>query len=157
MMAASDIGATAAAAELPEPGSSAAFAVEVFYDGECPLCLREVRWLGRLDVRRRIRFTDIAAAGFEPSALGLDLPRLMARIHARLPSGEWVEGVEVFRRLYAAVGYERLVRASRWPFVSGLLERSYRWFAQNRLRLTGRCETQACAVKPPDRRGKRPA
>jgi predicted DCC family thiol-disulfide oxidoreductase YuxK len=80
----------------------------------------------------------------------------MARIHARLPSGELVEGVEVFRQLYAAVGYERLVRASRSPLISGLLERGYGWFAKNRLRLTGRCETGVCAVKTPGDPAQRP-
>jgi predicted DCC family thiol-disulfide oxidoreductase YuxK len=119
----------------------------MFYDGECPLCLREVRWLRRLDVEGRIRFTDIAATAFDAGALGLDLRRMMARIHARLPNGELIEGVEVFRRVYAAIGYQRLVRISRWPGISWLLEQGYRWFAQNRLRLTGRCEDGACAVQ----------
>ena len=31
----------------------------------------------------------------------------------RLPDGTWVEGVEVFRRLYAAVGFTRLAAVSR--------------------------------------------
>ncbi|MCA9152358.1 MAG: DUF393 domain-containing protein, partial [Planctomycetales bacterium] len=34
--------------------------VEVFYDGDCPLCKREIGFLQRRDRQGRIRFTDIA-------------------------------------------------------------------------------------------------
>lgn len=120
------------------------FAIEVFFDGACPLCAREVAMLRRRDGRGRIRFTDIAAADFDPSALGLDLATLMAVIHGRLSGGELVTGVEVFRRLYAAVGFERLVALSRWPVISRLFDAAYAVFAKNRLRLTGRCDHGTC-------------
>ena len=119
---------------------------EVFFDGECPLCVREIRLLRRLDRRGRILFTDISAAGFDPAPLGLDQAILMARIHGRLASGELVEGVEVFRQLYAAVGLGPLVALTRLPGLSHLLELGYRWFAKNRLRLTGRCTSETCAA-----------
>jgi monofunctional biosynthetic peptidoglycan transglycosylase len=71
----------------------------------------------------------------------------MDRIHARLPDGTLVEGVEVFRRLYAAVGFGPLVALTRLPGIAWLLDRLYRWFARNRLRLTGRCVDGACEVR----------
>lgn len=120
--------------------------LEVFYDGECPLCMREIRALRRLDREARIRFTDIAAQGFDPSVVGLSWQALMKRIHGRLPSGEIIEGVEVFRRLYDAVGFGALVRLSRLPVIAQLLDLGYSFFAKNRLRLTGRCEGGACEV-----------
>lgn len=121
---------------------------EVFYDGECPLCMREIRMLKKLDRKGRILFTDIAAPGFDPSSLGVDQDQLMARIHGRLPDGALIEGVEVFRQLYSAVGLSPLVAATRLPGVSHLLDRGYRWFAENRLHLTGRCESDRCHPKP---------
>lgn len=119
--------------------------VEVFYDGECPLCMREIAMLRRLDRRARIRFTNIADADFHPSSVGLDRATLMAKIHGRLPNGKLIEGVEVFRRLYAAVGFGWLVALTRVPGISHALDACYRWFAKNRLRLTGRCDDGACA------------
>lgn len=124
--------------------SSPDFDVEVFYDGACPLCLREIEMLRRKDANRRIRFTDIAAPGFDAASLGIPFATLMARIHGRLPDGTIIEGVEVFRRLYAAVGFESLVAVTRWPGVKQALNASYRLFAQNRLRLTGRCTDESC-------------
>lgn len=61
--------------------------IEVFFDGDCPLCRREIAALRKMDRRGRIRFTDIAASDFEPSRYGIDLATLMARMHARLPDG----------------------------------------------------------------------
>ena len=124
--------------------------VEVFYDGECPLCMREIRMLQHRDRAAKIRFTDIAAPGFDPATVGLDHDVLMKRIHARLPGGELIEGVEVFRRLYTAVGFGPLVTATRLPGISQLLDVAYGLFAENRLRLTGRCQKTpegACAVE----------
>lgn len=43
------------------PGQAVAnFDIEVFYDGACPLCMREIRMLQGRDRRQRIRFVDIA-------------------------------------------------------------------------------------------------
>ena len=123
---------------------SASWTVEIFFDGECPLCTREVNLLKRMDRKERVRFTDIAARSFDPSALGLDMAALMARIHGRLPDGSIIEGVEVFRRVYEAVGLGFLSRASRWPGISSLTEAAYKLFAKNRLRLTGRCDHTSC-------------
>jgi predicted DCC family thiol-disulfide oxidoreductase YuxK len=127
-----------------------AFEVEVFFDGECPLCVREIELLRRLDRQgQRIRFTDIQGAGFDASAVGLTYADLMRRIHGRLPDGTLIDGVEVFRRLYEAVGFRRLVALTRLPGISGALDLAYTLFAKNRLRFTGRCTPELCA--PPAR------
>ncbi|MBX7197634.1 MAG: DUF393 domain-containing protein [Sandaracinaceae bacterium] len=121
---------------------------EVFFDGDCPLCVREIRMIRALDRRGRLRFTDIADPSFDPGREGLpDWATLMDRIHGRrLPSGEVVEGVEVFRALYGAVGLGLLVRVSRIAPIARLLDHAYHAFASRRLRLTGRCDAQRCAV-----------
>lgn len=120
--------------------------VEVFYDGECPLCLREIKLLRRLDRKHRIRFTDIADPSFRPASHGMTMNDFMDEIQGRLPSREWITGVEVFRRLYAAVGLKPIVSLTRLPGISHGLEFGYRVFAKNRLRLTGRCDNGTCRV-----------
>ncbi len=122
-------------------------AVEVFYDGACPLCMREIRMLMRKDRSAQIEFTDIAAPSFDPTAVGTTMAELMAKIKGRRPDGSWIEGVEVFRQLYTAIGWGRLVSLTRIPGISHLLSLGYRWFAKNRMRLTGRCEPdKACEL-----------
>lgn len=120
--------------------------IEVFYDGDCPLCSKEMNWLRLLDKRGRIHFTNIADQDFSASNVGVTMDDLVASIHGRLPDGRIVKGVEVFRRLYAAVGFAPLVLLTRLPGISHLLDIAYRWFAKNRLRLTGRCSSRGCAA-----------
>jgi predicted DCC family thiol-disulfide oxidoreductase YuxK len=124
--------------------------VRVLYDGKCPLCAREIAMLRRVDAGRgRIDFEDIAAPAFDARRYGRTQHELMARIHAVLPDGTLIEGVEVFRRAYAAVGLGWLVAPTRWPLLRPLADAAYRWFARNRLRLTGRadaCDSDRCAV-----------
>ena len=129
--------------------SPTACEIEVFFDGGCPLCLREVTMLRRWDKRDKIRFTDIDAAGFQPESLGKTRSELMDQMHGRLPDGTWIRGVEVFRRLYHAVGFGPLVAISRLPLISQTLDLGYLLFAKNRLRLTGRCTAETCSVKGP--------
>jgi predicted DCC family thiol-disulfide oxidoreductase YuxK len=125
-------------------------AVEVFYDGDCPLCMREIRMLKRRDRHARIQFTNIVARGFDAAAYDTTQAALMTRIRGRLADGSWIEGVEVFRQLYAAIGWRRIVAVSRLPLVSHLLRAGYVLFARNRLRLTGRCAPGgSCALVAP--------
>ena len=105
--------------------SPASYSVEVFYDGECPLCLREIKLLRFFDRKNRIQFTDIAAPDFNAAVYEKTPAQFMDEIHGRLPDGQWIIGVEVFRQLYAAVGLGLLV----WP-----------------TRLPGRCTKEACEV-----------
>ncbi|MFO0883500.1 MAG: DUF393 domain-containing protein [Pirellulales bacterium] len=141
--ATSEMAAGAAKEEVQGP----AFDVEVFYDGDCPLCMREIAMLKWKDKRQRIRFTDIAASDFDAEALGTTYEALMAEIHGRLPDGTWIKGVEVFRRLYGAIGFGWLTAMTRLPGISQLLDCGYWVFAKNRLRFTGRCSADgACKV-----------
>lgn len=121
--------------------------IEVLYDGDCPLCDREVKMLRRWDRKRRIRFTNIAAAEFEAGDYGLTQEELMVEIHARLPDGAWSRGFEVFRRIYSALGWGPAVSLTRLPVVSNLLDGAYRSFARNRLRMTRRCAAESAACQ----------
>ena len=120
--------------------------VEVFFDGECPLCMREIKMLKWLDRNQRILFTDISEPAFRPQEYGKGMDEFMDEIQGRLPDGQWIVGVEVFRRLYAAVGFKPVTSITRLPGVSHALEFGYRVFAKNRLRLTGRCTSETCNV-----------
>jgi predicted DCC family thiol-disulfide oxidoreductase YuxK len=121
---------------------------QVFFDGDCPLCRREIEWLQRRDRHGKIMFVDIAAEDFQPDQWGKTYEQLMAEIHGRQPDGQWVTGVEVFRHLYQAAGLGWLVSMSRQPGVRHTLDLGYRVFARYRTRLTGRCHEGTCQVKP---------
>jgi predicted DCC family thiol-disulfide oxidoreductase YuxK len=124
----------------------ASYDIEMFHDGDCPLCAKEVAWLRRLDRRNRIRFTDISDPGFDPAKYGKTMDDFMARMHGRRADGVWVTGVETFRQLYASVGFRWLVAPTRLPGISWALDCGYSFFARYRLRLTGRCSNGSCSI-----------
>ena len=51
-------------AEVPTK-PAVTYDVEAYYDGDCPLCTKEVAMLRSLDRHGRIRFTDFTAPGFD--------------------------------------------------------------------------------------------
>ena len=116
--------------------------IKVLYDGNCPICSKEVGMLKRRDHKRNgIIFEDIAAPDFDAAVYDLDQDTVMARIHGVLPDGTVVEGLEVFRRAYRAVGLGWLMAPTGWPGLRQLMDACYRVFARNRLRWTGRAKT----------------
>jgi predicted DCC family thiol-disulfide oxidoreductase YuxK len=125
---------------------------KLLYDGECPLCLREVRFLNKLNRHGLLAFEDITAPGFDPQIYGTTREELMGVIHGVFPDGRMVKKMEVFREAYRAVGLGWLLAPTGWPVLRWLTDRGYEWFAPNRIRIGrmfGRkCDSGSC-VKPP--------
>lgn len=105
----------------------------VFYDGACPLCLREIGLLRRLDGRRgRINFEDVSQPDAAPSCL-IEREVLMARFHARLPSGEIVSGARAFTEAWSRIPYFIWLRPiGRFAPTRGALNLIYRGFLKIR-------------------------
>ena len=128
------------------------YPMTMLIDGECPLCKREVAWLRRRDRHGRLVFIDIAETGFDAGRFGKTQDELMGSIHAVLPSGDLVTGVEVFRRAYRAIGLGWIVAPTAWPVLRPLFDAMYRVFARVRPRLQrgGKgdrdCDTGRCRV-----------
>lgn len=121
--------------------------LEVFYDGHCPLCTREIAWLRRRDPHNKVLFTDLTDPHLDLNALGRTYDELMGHIHGRLEGGRWLTGVDLFEKLYAAVGLGWLMAPARWRLTKPLMYRSYTFFAKHRLRLTGRrCSEGSCRI-----------
>jgi predicted DCC family thiol-disulfide oxidoreductase YuxK len=124
--------------------------ITLLIDGECPLCRHEANLMRRLDKGRgRLALVDIADPAFDPAAYGRSMDDVMGTIHAALPDGSLVTGMEAFRRSYAAVGLGWLLAPTGWPVFRPVFDAAYRFFARHRLRLTGRggaCVGDRCRV-----------
>ena len=121
--------------------------LEVFYDGDCPLCKREIDWLRKKDRQQKVLFTDLTDPGLDLNRLGRTYEELMGHIHGRLRDGSWITGMNLFEELYALVGLGWLMAPARWKLTRPLMFKAYSFFAKHRLRLTGRhCENGTCKV-----------
>jgi predicted DCC family thiol-disulfide oxidoreductase YuxK len=115
-------------------------ALTILYDGGCPLCLREVRFLqGRDGQAHRLAFVDIDAPTYDPGRYaGISYRDAMGRIHAIDGDGTVLRDVAVFRRAYGLIGLGWLYAPTGWPLVGSLAEAFYRLWARLRLPVTGR-------------------
>jgi predicted DCC family thiol-disulfide oxidoreductase YuxK len=112
--------------------TQATYPLTLLYDGACPICRIEMDRLAEHDALKRLVFVDIAAPGFEASRWGASLEEMRRLIHAVLPDGTLVSGVEVFRLAYGAIGQGLLFAPTALPVLSPLFERAYAVFARNR-------------------------
>ncbi len=131
---------TTSTAPSVETPSITDWQLKLLYDGDCPLCLREVNFLRRKDNGRGlVAFTDIAADDYSPAANGgVDFATAMGRIHAVKADGTVIKNVEVFRQVYDVLGMGWIYAPTRWPVVGALVDWVYGVWANWRLAVTGR-------------------
>ncbi|MEM1381166.1 MAG: DUF393 domain-containing protein [Pseudomonadota bacterium] len=111
--------------------------VTVFYDGACPLCVREIALLRRLDRRDRLAFENVADPD-APISCAVDRQALLARFHARLPNGDIVDGARAFTEAYARLPGLGFVGAlGRFAPTRGALNALYAVFLRLRPSLQG--------------------
>lgn len=132
--------------------------INLLYDGDCPLCLREVNFLQKKDAGRGlVKFTDIADIQYRPEENGgVDFETAMGRIHAVRADGTVVKNVAVFQEVYEALGIGWMYAPTKWPILGPLIDKIYDLWADKRLAMTGRVslseviaqreEKIACAV-----------
>ena len=111
----------------------------LLFDGGCPLCLREVKFLRSRDKLENISFVDIDSSNYEPDLyLGISYKDAMGRIHAINKSGEILKDVAVFREAYRLVGLGWIYAPTRLPILGLLIDQIYKIWAKWRLPLTRR-------------------
>ena len=129
-------------------------ALTLLYDGGCPLCLREVRFLRQRDQRLhaaapQLAFVDIDAPDYDPAAHGgVSYREAMGRIHGLRGDGTVLRDVAVFREAYRLVGLGWLYAPTDWPPLRPVVDGAYGLWARWRLRLTGRPDLdQLCSCR----------
>lgn len=103
--------------------------VTVWFDSACPLCIREIRLMRRLDSRQNIQFVDVHSSESCP----LDTQTLLRRFHAQERGQAMVSGAEAFVAMWRAIPLLRpLAWLSQLPGALFLLERLYLRFLKIR-------------------------
>lgn len=125
--------------------STPTWKIKLLYDGECPLCVREVNFLTKKDRGRGIvNFVDIADINYNPQEhADIDFATAMGRIHAILPDDTVIKNVEVFRRVYQELGMGWIYAITKLPLIGAIADKMYDIWADWRLKLTGRPDLEA--------------
>jgi predicted DCC family thiol-disulfide oxidoreductase YuxK len=109
----------------PEPDPSLC----VLYDGDCPLCSREIGWYQKRGADERIRWINLRDAGLTSLPAGIGRDAALARFHVVQADGAVVSGAAAFVRLWQAYpGLRLAARLLSRPLPLAVLERAYRLF-----------------------------
>jgi predicted DCC family thiol-disulfide oxidoreductase YuxK len=123
---------------------------KLLYDGGCPFCRLEARWLQRWNRHGRLAFEDITAPEFNPARYGVTREDVMGVMHGVFPDGTIVRKVEAFRQAYRAVGLGWLLAPTGWPVLRWICDGLYALFARYRVSVGrifgGSCPAGTCDV-----------
>lgn len=101
----------------------------VWYDGACPLCIREIALMRKLDRRKAITFTDISTPA---STCPIDRQLMLERFHAS-ENGRLLSGAAAFAAMWRAIPMLRPIGLlARVPAVLAILEALYLQFLKVR-------------------------
>lgn len=116
-------------------------AIEVFHDGDCPICQLEIRFYDRIDRAGRIRWTDILELSAAELPPGKKRDELLGKFHVRdLPAktgDHWFTGVDAFARIWRELpGFKWFAWIFSVPGIRQLAQLAYlgflRWQAGHR-------------------------
>lgn len=128
----------------------------LYFDGDCPLCAREIKLLRRRASCARLLFVDISDPAFDAQSLGVSLDAMGAALHARFSDGTWVTGLDATLWSRRAAGMGIWAAPLSWRPLRPLFNLGYRMFARSRPYLawlphpdgSRRCHDGRCAVPP---------
>lgn len=126
----------------------------LYFDGECPLCAREISVLRGRAAPDRLRFVDISDASFDPKSTGFTFAQMESLLHARFDDGTWVTGLDATLWSWRAAGLGFWAAPLSWRLTRPVLNLGYRLFCRWRPHLAwlphpdgaARCKGDSCTV-----------
>ena len=77
----------------------------IFFDGECPFCIREVDFLQSRNQKGNLNFIDINSSDFDLNFNHkITYKQAMERIHALKSDGTLIRDIKVFQEAYKLIG-----------------------------------------------------
>jgi ubiquinone biosynthesis monooxygenase Coq7 len=122
--------------------------VTVYFDGQCPLCSREIAHHRELTKCSEVSYVDIAAIDFNAASHGVDSRRVQEVLHVKV-GDEMRTGIDAVIAMWDAVpAYRWLARLTRLPGVYSVARLGYWGFARFRPYLQRRqrrsCDSGTC-------------
>jgi predicted DCC family thiol-disulfide oxidoreductase YuxK len=110
----------------------------LYYDGQCPLCSKEIATLRRLETGN-LAFADIHTQDNSKELLP-DREALLRRLHLLTGDGDWLIGLEATVRAWSHTKLGFLFRPLLWPLVYPLVSRVYCNWADRRYQRKYECD-----------------
>ena len=119
------------------------------FDGGCPLCLREIKFLKSRDNFNQIKFVDINRDDYDPVFFkNISYSKAMSNLHGILENGEIIRGLDVLAYSYELIGLGWVYFPLKTKILAPVLRLVYRYWAKYRLQITGRSNIEKiCTTK----------
>ena len=109
------------------------------FDGGCPLCLRETKFLKKKDVLNKINFVDIDSDNYNPLLYqDISYAQAMSNLHGILENGDIIKGLDVLSYSYKLVGLGWVYYPLKIDFLAPVMKLFYQLWARYRLKITNR-------------------
>ena len=104
----------------------------LYFDGEYPLCSREIKILSRRPIEARLLFFDISRDDFDAKALGFTLEQMQSSLHASFTAGRGVTGLDASLWRWRAAGLGMWATPLTWRAIRPLFAVGYSLFCRLR-------------------------
>jgi len=132
-----------------------AFPLQIFYDGACLVCSKEMDHYRKNNPQNRLQFVDISRDDFAPEAYGKSKAEFMAQLYVRDAEGNFTTGIDAFATIWQAYPsgsiYRLLSGLIGLPGINLLSRGAYKLFARYRHLLPKRnndCDSGSCGFTP---------
>lgn len=120
--------------------------IQVYFDGSCGLCRREIKHYQQRDHARAFEWIDISRQPQALDSTGIDLASAMRSLHVRDAQGHWHIGVSAFIILWKNLpGWRWAGHLASLPGINRCLRWAYARFAAWRIRRSKR-RNLSCAL-----------
>ena len=120
----------------------------IYYDGHCPLCMKEMQLLKHHDNKNSILFVDLHNHDFSKEHPHIITSEAIRILHGQLDTGELLLGLDVTCKAWSLVGKHKWLAILRWPLIRTIADLIYRVFARYRSKisylLTGNKTCNSC-------------
>lgn len=107
----------------------------LFYDGQCPLCAGEIKYLRRLK-DNALELVDIHSPTFATHSEGLERKQMLAILHLKTDDNLWLRGLDATLRAWRHTRFGWLLSPLRWPGIKQIADWLYlRWARKRACRL----------------------
>ncbi len=126
-------------------------ALTLFFDGTCPLCVKEMDALKRRDPLNQLKLVDIYSDEMVAYP-EINVAQANTILHGIDGQGNTLLGLDAVHQAWKIAGKGWLYAPLRWKFIKPLSDKAYLWFAQNRYRVSGlltgqsKCENGQCKL-----------
>lgn len=110
--------------------------LRIYFDGLCPLCVREMHKLRQLDTQQRIDLQDINASDFSIRFPHIDREQADRILHGELADGRIIKGLDVTCLAWQLAGKGHWFAFMRWPVIRPAADFVYLLFARHRHRIS---------------------